>query len=215
MNFIFLAKQGTGKGTYAQAMQEKYGLVQVSTGDLCREEAKKNTETGKKVAEALKAGKYVDDAIVTELLRQRLQEPDCGKGFILEGYPRTLEQTTILDKMLEGMGKKINAVVYFAASEATLLDRLTGRRQCRKCFKVYHVRNIPPKKPGVCDACGGEVYQREDDSEEMIRKRFKEYDSKTKPLIDYYKNKGLLVEVNADEALEKVKEQLSIIVEKG
>ncbi|HLC45851.1 MAG TPA: nucleoside monophosphate kinase, partial [archaeon] len=92
MNFIFLAKQGTGKGTYAQAMQEKYGLVQVSTGDLCREEAKKNTETGKKVAEALKAGKYVDDAIVTELLRQRLQEPDCGKGFILDGYPRTLEQ---------------------------------------------------------------------------------------------------------------------------
>ncbi len=209
LNLVFLGKQGVGKGTYAQRISSKYSLPQVSTGDLLREEVKAKTELGKKADKIMKEGGLVSDELVAELLAQRLAKKDSDNGFILDGFPRTIKQAELLDQLLNRLHKKIDQVLLFSADDRVLLQRITGRIQCRICGKIYHTTNLKPKVPGKCDLDGGELYQREDDKEEAILKRWKIYDEQTKPIIDFYKKKKLLFEVNADGPIDVILQDIS------
>jgi len=198
MNIIILGQQGAGKGEYSQRLKEKYNILHISTGNLLRDEINKKTEIGLKIKEVVESGKLVDDETITEVLRKRLEKDDYDKGFILDGYPRNLNQAEMLDNILQGLNKKLDLAINLLISDNESIERLSNRRTCKKCDWVCNLKNIPPKKPGVCDKCGGELYQRDDDKEESIRKRLEDYRKKTKPLINYYRQKGILKDVNAD-----------------
>lgn len=204
MNLIFLGKQGVGKGTYAQRFGERNGIPQIATGDLLREEAKSGSELGKKVQAIMASGVLVPTETVGKLLEKRLLEADAQNGFILDGFPRSMEQAQELDRILKHIHKQVELVINFSASDATLFSRLSGRRTCSKCSKIYHLTNIPPKVPGKCDIDGADLYQREDDKEEAIQKRFAIYDEQTRPVIAFYREKNLLVEIDSDREIEAV-----------
>tara|TARA_Y100000310_G_scaffold343600_1_gene452027 strand:- start:535 stop:1176 length:642 start_codon:yes stop_codon:yes gene_type:complete len=208
-----LGSPGAGKGTIAQRLCDKYSIPQISTGQILREAAKKEDEFGKKVKAIMESGDYVDDETMAEIVKNRLNESDTNNGFILDGYPRTVKQAELLDEILGVLGKNISAIMVMRASEETVIMRLSGRRQCKSCGRIYHIKNIPPKVEGKCDECGGELYQREDDKPEAIKKRIRIYNEKTAPLVEYYKNKGLLKEVNVNgelpENMENVEKVLS------
>jgi adenylate kinase len=213
MNLIFIGKQGVGKGTYAQRISEEYNVPQLSTGDLLRAEVKSGSELGKKFDEQMKAGILVDDSDVSKLLEKRMLQSDAKKGFILDGYPRTENQAKVLDDLLKKLGSQITTVLNFVAPDAVLLQRLTGRRQCSKCGKIYHLINIKPKKDGVCDIDNAPLFQREDDKEEAIRKRWEAFEQQTKPVLAYYKKKGKLVEVDASKEVAEIMPRVEKILE--
>jgi len=194
MNIILLGGPGAGKGTQAKKLIEKYQIPQISTGDILRAAVKEGTEMGKKAKEYMDAGKLVPDEVVIGIIKDRLKEPDAQKGFILDGFPRTVPQAEALDKVLADMGKKIDHVVSIDVDEEELVTRLTGRRTCKNaaCGQMYHIKFTPPKKEGVCDKCGAELYQRDDDNEATVRSRLATYNQATKPLIDYYQAQGLI-----------------------
>ena len=194
MNIILLGGPGAGKGTQAKKLIDKYQIPQISTGDILRAAVKEGTEMGKKAKEYMDAGQLVPDEVVIGIIKDRLKEPDCQKGFILDGFPRTVPQAEALEKVLSDMSKKIDHVVSIDVDEEELVTRLTGRRTCKDavCGQMYHVKFTPPKKEGVCDKCGGELYQRDDDNETTVRSRLATYNQATKPLIDHYKAKGLI-----------------------
>jgi adenylate kinase len=194
MNIILLGGPGAGKGTQAKKLIDKYQIPQISTGDILRAAVKEGTEMGKKAKEFMDAGQLVPDEVVIGIIKDRLKEPDCQKGFILDGFPRTVPQAEALEKVLSDMSKKIDHVVSIDVDEEELVTRLTGRRTCKDaaCGQMYHVKFTPPKKEGVCDKCGGELYQRDDDNETTVRSRLATYNQATKPLIDHYKAKGLI-----------------------
>lgn len=198
MILVFLGRAGVGKGTYADEAAKSYGLLHVASGDLLRAEAKKDTAIGRKIKELMNKGILVPDSITTGLVKQKLASKSASKGVVFDGYPRTLNQARLLDGLLEKAGKKLGIAILFVATDELLLQRLTGRRTCRKCNAIYHITNIPPKKEGICDKCGGELYQRDDDKEDAIRKRWQEYDKEAVPVVDYYKGRGLLSEVASD-----------------
>ncbi len=193
MKIVLLGSPGVGKGTYASMIKEKYHLAHISTGDLFREAVKKGTELGKKAKSYMDKGELVPDELTMEILKTRLKQKDA-KNFLLDGFPRTISQAEALEKIT-----KIDLVVNFYASEKVIMQRLTNRRICRKCGAIFNLVNKKPKKPGICDQCGGELYQRSDEIPEIIKERLKVYFEKTKPLEDYYKKKGLLKEIKADE----------------
>ncbi len=199
MRLVFLGPPGVGKGTYASAISKKYGIPHISTGDIFREEIKKGSELGKKVKSYVDAGKLVPDDIVIEVVKRRLSMDDCKKGFILDGFPRTLAQAEALDKIT-----KIDLALNFVAPDEVIIERISGRRVCLKCGAIYHVVYMPPKVRGVCDKCGGSLIQREDDKPEVVKERLAIYRERFSPIIDYYKKKGILVEVYAGEPAEKV-----------
>ncbi len=209
MNFIFLGKQGVGKGTYAQRFSVQQGIPTVSTGELLREEVKTGSELGKKLNEIMNSGALVPEEIVTSILEKRLSKSDCKKGFILDGFPRNDAQADQLDPMLRRLGKKLDFVIDFYASEKTLMERLTGRWQCKKCGKIYHTKNLPSKIPGKCDLDGTDLYQREDDKPEAIKKRFAIYEEQTKPILERYRKQGILLEMNADRVVDEVLKDLA------
>ena len=194
MNLILLGGPGAGKGTQAKKLIKKYQIPQISTGDILRAAVKDGTEMGKKAKEFMDAGKLVPDEVVIGIIKDRLKEPDCQKGFILDGFPRTVPQAEALEKVLSGMGKKVDHVVSIDVDEEELVTRLTGRRTCKNaaCGQMYHIKFNPPKKDLICDKCGGELYQRDDDNETTVRSRLATYNQATKPLIDHYKAKGLI-----------------------
>ncbi|MEJ2070677.1 MAG: adenylate kinase, partial [Syntrophobacterales bacterium] len=194
MNLILLGGPGAGKGTQAKKLIKKYQIPQISTGDILRAAVKEGTEMGKKAKEYMDAGKLVPDEVVIGIIKDRLKEPDCQKGFILDGFPRTVPQAEALEKVLSGMGKKVDHVVSIDVDEEELVTRLTGRRTCKNaaCGQMYHIKFNPPKKDLICDKCGGELYQRDDDNETTVRSRLATYNQATKPLIDHYKAKGLV-----------------------
>jgi adenylate kinase len=194
MNLILLGGPGAGKGTQAKKLIEKFQIPQISTGDILRAAVKEGTEMGKKAKECMDAGKLVPDEVVIGIIKDRLAQPDCKKGFILDGFPRTVPQAEALDKVLTGLGTKIDHVVSIDVDEEALVGRLTGRRTCKSgaCGQMFHLEYSPPKKAGVCDKCGGELYQRDDDNETTVRSRLSTYNQATKPLIDYYTKKGLV-----------------------
>jgi adenylate kinase len=204
MNIVALGQPGVGKGTCIDILVEKYKIPHISTGNMFREEIKKNTEFGRKVSSFVNNGELVPDELTISMLKKRLNEKDCKNGFFLDGFPRTIPQAEALEKIV-----KIDKVLNFVASEEIIIDRLSGRRTCRKCGATYHIRNVPPKVEGICDKCGGELYQRKDDMPEVIRIRNKEYLKKTKPLIDFYIKRGLLVNIDANPPIEEVNKIIS------
>jgi len=204
MNILILGAPGVGKGTYASFLSEKYKIPHISSGDLLREAVEKKTGIGKKAEGYMKGGKLVPDEIVTQLIKERLKKEDCKHGFLLDGFPRTIAQAKIMEKL-----KKIDKVLNFVASEDIIMDRLGGRRTCKQCESTFHIKNRPPKVSDICDYCGGELYLREDDKPESIRKRMREYDKKTKPLIEYYKKRNLLANIDANPPIEEIEKVIA------
>lgn len=213
MNIVFLGPPGAGKGTQAKILIERYGIPQISTGDMLREHRAKGTELGKKAQEYMDKGQLVPDEIILGMVKERLSQPDCAKGFILDGFPRTVAQAEALDKILSEMGKKLDFALALVVPDDLLVERLTGRRTCKSCGMMFHVKYKPPKVDGKCDACGGELYQRPDDNEETVRNRLKVYHESTAPLIDYYKGKGILKEIDGSKSIDQITGQLIQIIE--
>ncbi len=198
MYIILLGAPGAGKGTQAVMLAEKKGLVQVASGDLFRKALEQETELGKKAKVYMDKGQLVPNEITIQMILERLAEPDCKKGAILDGFPRNIEQAKALDKALAKQSRAIDKVVNIKITEAEVLKRLSGRWICRECQAPYHETGSPPKVAGTCDRCGGELYQRADDNVATIKNRLKVYEKETSPLIDYYKKAGKLVEVNSE-----------------
>lgn len=198
MYIILLGAPGAGKGTQAVMLCEKLNLVQVASGDLFRKALSEETELGLKAKEYMDKGQLVPDEITIQMVMERLAAPDCRNGAILDGFPRNLSQAEALDKELEKQSKMIDKVVYIKVAEEELMKRLGGRWICRNCQTPYHEVDNPPKAAGICDRCGGELYQRDDDNEETIKKRLKVYFAETSPLIDYYSQAGKLLEINGE-----------------
>jgi len=193
-----------GKGTQAQRLSREYNVPHIATGDILRQSVKDGTEIGLKAKSYMDKGLLVPDDVVIGIIEIRLAQPDAKAGYILDGFPRTVPQAQALDDLITRMDMAPDAVVNINASVDMVVRRLTGRRTCRDCQTVYHVVNIPPKKAGVCDRCGGELYQRDDDTEETIRKRIQVYMEQTAPLLDYYQESGRLTDVSGDSGLEEV-----------
>jgi len=197
MQVILLGPPGVGKGTQAARIASEFGIAHISTGDMFREAVAAGTELGKTAREYMAAGALVPDEIVIGMVAERLGRPDTQKGFLLDGFPRTIPQAEALERLLEKLGRPVTAVVDLVADEELLISRLSGRRVCASCGATYHVENNPPRVEGVCDVCGGEVRQREDDRPEAIRERLREYSSKTAALTEHYSRAGLLESVAA------------------
>ncbi len=204
MKVIFLGSPGAGKGTQAAVLRERYGLAHISTGDILRENVRNGTTLGKTAREYMDSGRLVPDEVIIAMMEERLQKPDCQKGFILDGFPRTVPQAEALDALLDRMGIPLDGVILFEVPGDLVLDRLTGRRVCGKCGEIYNVHFKKTKVPGVCDLCGGELVQRDDDREEVVIKRLEVYEEQTAPLIRYYEDKGQLVRVDAGQEGELV-----------
>jgi len=198
MKLILLGPPGAGKGTQSVVLAKKYAIPHISTGDILRESIKAGQPLGLQAKSYMDKGELVPDEVVTGIVAERLKQPDAKKGFILDGYPRTLKQALDLDSALISIRSGIDMVLYFETSEETAITRLTGRRVCRKCGFNYHIKNIPPQKEGICDKCGGELFQRPDDKEETVRNRLKVYAAQTAPLIDHYAKTGKLKKVSGD-----------------
>jgi adenylate kinase len=196
MRLILLGPPGAGKGTQAKDLVKKYGIPQISTGDILRKNLADKTPLGLEAKKFMDKGELVPDSVVVGIVKERLKEDDCKKGYILDGFPRTVPQAEALDAALADMKTPIDKVLSIEVPDSELVKRLGGRRTCRACQAGYHVVFKPSKKEGVCDSCGGELYQRDDDKEEAIKNRLKVYQSSTAPLINYYKAKGLLAAVD-------------------
>ncbi len=203
---VLLGPQGSGKGTHGRFIASKLGIPLISTGDIFREEVKRETELGKKVKEFVEKGELVPDEIVIEVVKERITRPDCAKGFILDGFPRTIRQAEALEDLA-----KVDLVIFLDVTRETIIDRLSTRRICKNCGAIYNLKYMPPKVPGKCDVCGGELYQRADDKPEVIARRLEEYEERTRPLIEFYERRGLLRRVDAngerevvDRAIEKL-----------
>jgi adenylate kinase len=204
MYLVLLGPPGAGKGTQAERLEEKLHLSHVASGDLFRENLKNETELGLLAKDYMDKGDLVPDDVTIAMVRERLLRPDCEQGAILDGFPRTQAQAQGLDRMLADIGRKLNGVLYFAVPDEELVRRLSGRWICRQCQTPYHTVFSPPATEGVCDACGGELYQRDDDKPETVRARLEVYHQQTAPLVDYYRQAGLLVEVDGTGDIESV-----------
>jgi len=204
MNIVLLGPPGAGKGTQAKRMIERYGIPQISTGDMLRAAVAGKTALGLEAKKYMDAGQLVPDSVVVGLVKERIQKDDCKKGYMLDGFPRNVSQAETLDKMLSELGQKIDHVVCIEVPEEELIKRLTGRRTCRKCGAGYHVMFDPPKKEGVCDKCGGELYQRDDDNVQTVTSRLKVYKEQTEPLIAYYEKQGKLRRINGLGSIDEI-----------
>ncbi|MHB8157001.1 MAG: adenylate kinase [Desulfocucumaceae bacterium] len=204
MNLLIMGPPGAGKGTQAEVLVKEMSITHISTGDMFRNAIKEGTEMGKKAKEFMDKGALVPDEVVIGMVKERLSQPDTKKGFLLDGFPRTVEQASALDGTLGALGIKLDGVINIVVPLDKLMARLTGRRVCKGCGASYHVLFNPPKVEGKCNSCAGELYQRSDDNEESVGTRLKAYEDKTQPLIDYYKSKGILLDINGDQDIKNV-----------
>lgn len=212
MNILFMGPPGAGKGTQAEKVTETFGIPHISTGDAFRLAMKEGTPLGRKAKEYVDQGLLVPDDVTNGIVRERLRQDDCQNGFLLDGYPRTIPQAEALDGMLAEMGKRLEHVINLKVDRSLLLARLTGRRICKACGATYHMVFHPPKREGVCDKCAGELFQRSDDTEEKVGTRLDEYTNKTAPLLDYYREKGLLREVDGEQDIDRVTAAIAAIL---
>jgi adenylate kinase len=208
MRLIFLGPPGAGKGTQARALARQWGVPQIATGEMLREAVAVGTPLGREAKRIMETGALVPDDVMIELIAERLRQPDAAGGFILDGFPRTLAQAEALERLLKDLGQKLDGVVFFEVAEPELVRRLTGRRLCRQCQTAFHVVSAPPQREGVCDRCGSELYQRDDDSEATVRHRLSVYDRQTAPLLAYYRDRGLLVPIAGEGAIETIRDAI-------
>ena len=214
MRIILLGEPGAGKGTYSAEMVKRYGIPQISTGDMLRSAVKAGTALGRQAQEFMKKGELVPDSIVIELIRERIKQDDAVKGFILDGFPRTVPQAESLDKMLKSMEISLSGVIKIEVGKTLLLKRLSGRRVCPGCGATYNVDTMRPQKEGICDKCGKELIQRPDDKPETIENRLSVYQKDTAPLIEFYEKKGILKRVQCEGEYEEVLGRLFSTLEK-
>lgn len=208
MHILLMGPPGAGKGTQAANLVKEFAIPHISTGDMFRAAVKEGTELGKQAKACMDSGKLVPDAVTIGIVKERLAKPDCEKGFILDGFPRTVEQADALSKILPEIGLKLTRVLNINVPAAELIERAVGRRICKKCGATYHIKFNPTKVEGVCDECGGDLYQRADDSEATMKNRLSVYEAQTKPLIDYYQKAGLYTEIDGRQAIDKVTSDL-------
>ena len=215
MKLILLGPPGAGKGTQAKMLTERFSIPQISTGDILRAAVKQGTPMGLKAKEYMDAGGLVPDEVVVGIVRDRLLASDCENGFILDGFPRTVAQADALQASLVEMGKTLDRVISLDVDAEALVERLTGRRTCKECGRGYHVKFDPPRENGICDACGGSLFQRDDDQEETIRKRLQVYAEQTSPLISYYRDADLLMELDGMQPIPQVQEKMLSLLQAG
>ena len=204
MKILLMGPPGAGKGTQAEKLTEMFAIPHISTGDMFRKAQKDGTELGLKAKSFMEQGKLVPDEVTIGIVRERLAEDDCKEGFLLDGFPRTIEQADALSQILEDLGTALDAVVNIEVDKGLLLNRLTGRRVCKACGATYHITNNPSQVENVCDKCGGELYQRKDDNAETVGSRLDVYEAQTAPLMAYYTEKGLIKNIEGNQAMEKV-----------
>lgn len=212
MQLILMGAPGAGKGTQAAALVNKYKIPQISTGDMFRAAVKEGTELGKKAEACMKSGALVPDEVTIGIVKERLSKEDCAKGFILDGFPRTVEQADALEKILSELGKSLTKVLNIYVPSEELIERAVGRRICKGCGATYHVKFNAPKVENICDNCGGELYQRADDNESTMKNRLSVYEKSTRPLIEYYEKAGKYTEIDGMQTIEKVTEALEKVL---
>ncbi|MBR2770380.1 MAG: adenylate kinase [Solobacterium sp.] len=212
MNILIMGPAGAGKGTMSDLIIKHYDIPHISTGDMLRENVRNDTELGQEAKAFMNAGKLVPDELINAMVEKRLLEDDCQKGYLLDGFPRTLVQAKAFEEMAERIGKPVECVLALEVGFDTLADRITGRRICSKCGAIYHLRHHPSKKEGICDECGSELTQRKDDTVEQLKVRMDEYEAKTAPIIEYFEPKGVVTRIDAskdaDFTFAQVKEAL-------
>ena len=213
MLIVLLGPPGSGKGTQAERLVKQYNLTYIATGDILRAAVKSGSLLGQQAKTFMEQGQLVPDEIVVGIVRERLTAPDCAGGAILDGFPRTVSQAQALDQVLGEIGKKVDRVIHIEVDEEELITRLTGRRVCRECAATYHINFNPPKVRNVCDQCGGELYQREDDSLSTVQERFVVYSKQTAPLIDYYGREGVVTEIDGNREIEQIFSEISSALE--
>jgi adenylate kinase len=215
LRVVLLGPPGAGKGTQAKLLREKFEACQISTGDILRQAVADQSPLGIEASEYIKRGDLVPDSLIVKLVAERLKEKDCAPGFILDGFPRTIPQAEGLEAILQGMGVGLQSVLLVQVPHNIIIGRLAGRRTCKNCGALYHLNFNPSTKERVCDRCGGELVQREDDREETISARLKVYDNQTAPLIDYYRQRGLLREIDGVGKVEEIRHRLIKVLEDG
>ena len=208
MNLVLMGLPGAGKGTQAEKIVEKYGIPHISTGDMFRAAIKESTELGLQAKSFMDQGNLVPDEVTIGIVRERLSKEDCAEGFLLDGFPRTVAQAEELESILSDLNKKIDYVINIDVDQEFLMERLTGRRICKSCGSTYHLVFNPPAKDDVCDRCGGELYQRADDNAETVQNRLEVNQKQTKPLLDFYEDKGYLRNINGQQDIRKVFDDL-------
>ena len=212
MQLLLMGPPGAGKGTQAVKLVEKFKIPQISTGDMFRAAVKAGTELGKKAKACMESGQLVPDEVTIGIVRERLSQDDCKKGFILDGFPRNVEQAKALEKILDELNLKLTKVLNIHVPAADLIERAVGRRVCKKCGATYHIKFNAPKVENVCDNCGENLYQRADDNEETMKNRLSVYEESTRPLIDYYEKVGLYTEIDGRQPIDKVTEELENVL---
>lgn len=208
MNLVMLGPPGAGKGTQAALLAARIGIPHVATGDLFRTAMKEETELGLTAKSYMERGELVPDEVTVGMVRERLLKPDCDSGVIMDGFPRTVEQAKALEEILAEQNKAIDAALFINAEEDELVRRLSSRWTCRDCQAVYNLFSNPPREEGKCDVCGGELYQRADDVPETVRNRIRVYGDQTSPLVDYYRDQGLLITIKSEGGIERVQEKI-------
>jgi len=214
MNIILMGPPGAGKGTQAELIKVNYPILHISTGDMFREAVSNATAMGLEAKKYMDAGQLVPDEVTIGVVEERLSQPDCADGFLLDGFPRTIPQAEALDKVLAKMNRKIEAAIDIFVPDAILLERMTGRVSCSSCKTVYNTKFSPPSKAGVCDKCGGELVQRSDDKEETVKNRLQVYLDQSEPLLGYYGQKDVLYRIDGDRSTQEVFKDVQQVLEK-
>jgi adenylate kinase len=213
MYLIFLGPPGSGKGTQSERIIEKYNIPHISTGDMFRQAVKDQTPAGQEAQKYMNEGRLVPDEVTIAIVKDRLSQEDCKKGYLLDGFPRTIAQAEALEKITKEIGNEVETVLNLVIDENVLLPRITGRRVCKSCGATYHIQNKPSKVEGVCDKCGSELYQRKDDNAESVKVRLEAYHSSTAPLIDFYGKQNKVVDINALQDIDVVFADIQKVLE--
>lgn len=215
MNILIMGPAGAGKGTMSDLILKEYDIAHISTGDMLRENVRNNTALGLEAQDYMNQGKLVPDDLINAMVEDRIQQDDCKNGYLLDGFPRTLVQAKVFDDIAEKIHKEVDVVIDLQVKFEILEERITGRRICPKCGAIYHIHNHPSKVEGVCDVCGSTIQQRKDDTIEQLKVRMDGYESSTKPVIDYYDQKGIVTHIDAAQAPDKVFEDIKKALEKN